>query len=145
MKIYLDVCCLCRPFDDQTMGRIRLEVTAVQEIIRRCTTGEVTLVSSEAITEEISKIPDIKKQVRVEKIASVAKEYIFIDEGIIARMHELMVMGGMAMDALHIACAERAGAVFLTTDDDLITFFKLHKNIQVLIENPITWLKEGNR
>ena len=35
MKIYMDVCCLCRPFDDQTLGRIRLEITAVQEIIRR--------------------------------------------------------------------------------------------------------------
>jgi hypothetical protein len=27
------------------------------------------------------------------------------------------------MDSLHVACVERAGAVFLTTDDDLITFF----------------------
>jgi len=79
MKIYMDVCCLCRPFDDQTMGRIRLEVTAVQEIIRRCATGESTMVSSEAITEELSKIPDTKKQLRVEKIVSVAKEYILID------------------------------------------------------------------
>ena len=127
------------------MGRIRLEVTAVQEIIRRCTTGELTMVSSEAIAEEISKIPDQKKQVRVEKIASVAKEYIVINEAIITRMHELIRMGGMAMDALHIACAERAGAVFLTMDDDLITFFKLHKNIQVLIENPVTWLKEEHK
>jgi predicted nucleic acid-binding protein len=54
-------------------------------------------------------------------------------------------MGGMAMDSLHIACAERAGAVFLTTDDDLITFFKVHRNIQIRIENPVTWLKEENR
>ncbi|MDD5025476.1 MAG: hypothetical protein PHN79_10295 [Methanoregula sp.] len=53
MKIYMDVCCLCRPFDDQTMGRIRVEVTAVQEIIRRCATLEFTLVTSEAITEEL--------------------------------------------------------------------------------------------
>jgi hypothetical protein len=145
MKIYMDVCCLCRPFDDQTMGRIRLEVTAVQEIIRRCATGELTLVSSEAITEELSKIPDTKKQLRVEKIVSVAKEYILIDEGIIARMHELIAMGGMAMDSLHVSCAERAGAVFLTTDDDLITFFKLHQNIEVPIENPVNWLKEENK
>jgi predicted nucleic acid-binding protein len=145
MKIYMDVCCLCRPFDDQMMGRIRLEVTAVQEIIRRCATQEFTLVTSEAITEELSKIPDIKKRLRVEKIVSVAKEHILIDEEIISRMHELITMGGDAMDSLHIACAERAGAVFLTTDDDLITFFKLHQNIQVHIENPVTWLKEENR
>jgi predicted nucleic acid-binding protein len=145
MKIYMDVCCLCRPFDDQTMGRIRLEVTAVQEIIRRCTTHEYTLVTSEAITEELSKIPDIRKQLRVEKIVSVAQEQVLIDGGIISRMYEILAMGGGAMDAFHIACAERAGAVLLTTDDGLITFFKLHQNIQVPIENPVSWLKEENR
>jgi predicted nucleic acid-binding protein len=75
----------------------------------------------------------------------VAQEHIIIDEGIISRMHEFIAMGGDAMDSLHIACAERAGAVFLTTDDDLIIFFKLNQNLQVHIENPVTWLKEENR
>jgi len=145
VKVYLDVCCLCRPFDDQTIGRVRLEVTAVLEIIRRCATQEFTLVTSEAITEELSKIPDINKRLRVEKIESITQEHVLIDDGITSRMYELIAMGGDAMDSLHVACAERAGAVFLTTDDDLITFFKLHQNIQVLIENPVTWLKEENR
>jgi len=122
-----------------------LEVTAVLEIIRRCATQEFTLVTSEAITEELSKIPDINKRLRVEKIESITQEHVLIDDGITSRMYELIAMGGDAMDSLHVACAERAGAVFLTTDDDLITFFKLHQNIQVLIENPVTWLKEENR
>ncbi len=145
MKIYMDVCCLCRPFDDQTVGRIRLEVTAVQEIIRRCASREYTLVNSEAITEEISKIPDIRKRLRVEKIVSIADEQVILDEDIIARMHVLIAMGGDAMDSLHIACAERAGAILLTTDDGMITFFKMHQDIQVRIENPVTWLKEENK
>jgi predicted nucleic acid-binding protein len=143
MKIYMDVCCLCRPFDDQMTGRIRLEVTAVQEIIRRCAAQEFSLVTSEVIEEELSKIPDIRKRMRVGKIISVAKESILIDEGIISRMHELIILGGDAMDSLHIACAERAGAVLLTTDDDLITFFKSHRDIQVHTANPVIWLKEG--
>jgi len=143
MKIYMDVCCLCRPFDDQMTGRIRLEVTAVQEIIRRCAAQEFSLVSSEVIEEELSKIPDWWKRLRVGKILSVATESILIDEEIISRMHELIVLGGDAMDSLHIACAERAGAVLLTTDDGLITFFKSHRDIQVQIENPVIWLKEG--
>ena len=145
MKIYMDVCCLCRPFDDQMTGRIRLEVTAVQEIIRRCSAQEFSLVTSEVIEEELSKIPDIRKRLRVGKILSVANESILIDEGIISRMHELIILGGDAMDSLHIACAERAGAVLLTTDDGLITFFKSHRDIQVQIENPVIWLKEGIR
>jgi hypothetical protein len=143
MKIYMDVCCLCRPFDDQMTGRIRLEVTAVQEIIRRSAAQEFSLVTSEVIEEELSKIPDIRKRLRVGKILSVATESILIDEGIISRMHELIILGGDAMDSLHIACAERADAVLLTTDDGLITFFKSHQDIQVQIENPVIWLKEG--
>jgi predicted nucleic acid-binding protein len=145
MKIYMDVCCLCRPFDDQMIGRIRLEVTAVQEIIRRCATQEFSLVTSEVIDEELSKIPDIRKRLRVGKIISVANESVLIDEGMISRMHELIILGGDAMDSLHIACAERAGAVLLTTDDDLITFFKSHRDIQVHRENPVIWLKEVKR
>jgi hypothetical protein len=31
--IYLDVCCLNRPFDDQTQERIRLEAEAVLRIL----------------------------------------------------------------------------------------------------------------
>lgn len=78
----------------------------------------------------------------MEKIVSVANELILVNDTIITRMNDLIAMGGDAMDSLHIACAEQAGAVFLTTDDGLITFFKLHRNIQVHIENPVTWLKE---
>jgi predicted nucleic acid-binding protein len=126
------------------MGRIRLEVTAVQEIIRRCASHEFTMVTSEAIREELSKIPDIRKRLRVEKIVSVATEQVLIDDAIISRMHEIIALGADAMDSLHIACAERAGAVLLTTDDGLITFFKSSRNIQIRIENPVTWLKEEN-
>jgi predicted nucleic acid-binding protein len=142
VKIYLDVCCLCRLFDDQTTSRIRLEATAVQEIIRRCSTHELILVTSEAIASEISMIPDIRKRLGVEKIESVAQERVLIDEGIILRMREIIAMGIEAMDSLHIACAERAGSVLLTTDDELITFFKSGQDIQVQTENPVIWLKE---
>jgi hypothetical protein len=62
------------------------------------------------------------------------------------RAHRFLeLFQGDAMDSLHIACAERARAVLLTTDDGLITFFKLHQNIQVHRENPVTWLKERNK
>lgn len=33
---YLDVCCLNRPFDDQTQLRIKLETQAILEIVTYC-------------------------------------------------------------------------------------------------------------
>ncbi|MDO8842070.1 PIN domain-containing protein [Methanocalculus sp.] len=144
-KVYLDVCCLCRPFDDQSSIRIRLEMTAVLEIIRLCTINELNLITSEAIIEEISNIPDNNKRIRVEKLLSTSREHIFIDEEIISRMHEIIAMGGDAMDSLHIACAEKGDALFISTDDDLITFIIGHKNIHINGYNPVTWLEEEGR
>jgi len=103
-----------------------------------------TLVTSEAVTEEISKIPDVRKRPYVEKIVSIANEGIHIDDAIMARMHEILAEGGDAMDSLHIACAESAGAVLLTTNDGLIIFFKSNRNIHIRIENPVTWIQEEN-
>ena len=36
MKICLDICCLCRPFDDQRNRKIRLEAEYVLAILERC-------------------------------------------------------------------------------------------------------------
>ncbi|MDF2439948.1 MAG: hypothetical protein JWN98_932 [Abditibacteriota bacterium] len=40
MKIYLDVCCLKRPFDDQGQDRIHLESEAVLLILAHVEAGE---------------------------------------------------------------------------------------------------------
>jgi hypothetical protein len=39
MRVYLDACCLNRPFDDRSQDRIRLEAEAVLAIIERVETG----------------------------------------------------------------------------------------------------------
>lgn len=36
MKVYLDVCCLNRPFDDQTQDRIRIESESILTILSYC-------------------------------------------------------------------------------------------------------------
>ena len=57
MKVYFDVCCLCRPFDDQTSNRIRMETEAVIAILKRCMI-DWDLVGSEVIEYEIRGIAD---------------------------------------------------------------------------------------
>ena len=49
MKLYLDLCCLNRPFDDQSQGRIALESQAVALILEKADRGEHTLCSSAAL------------------------------------------------------------------------------------------------
>jgi hypothetical protein len=48
-RIYLDVCCLNRPFDDQTQDRVHLEAEAVILILTHCQAGEWEWISSEAV------------------------------------------------------------------------------------------------
>ncbi len=52
---------LNRPFDDQSQDRIRIESEAILAILNKCL-NEWTLVGSEAIDYEISKIPDDEKK-----------------------------------------------------------------------------------
>jgi hypothetical protein len=99
MKIYMDVCCLCRPFDDRTQDRIRIESEAVLTILSRCSEDWI-LVGSEAIDFEVSSILDREKRINVSLLASLAKEKITMDEMIIKRASELENLEFKAMDAL---------------------------------------------
>ena len=70
MKIYLDVCCLNRPFDDQTQTRVHLEAEAVLAIIQAVEDGEWEWISSDAAAYEINKTPNEERQERLWSLAS---------------------------------------------------------------------------
>jgi hypothetical protein len=44
MRIYLDACCLNRPFDNQSQERVRLESEAIQAIHRQVAIGDLQLI-----------------------------------------------------------------------------------------------------
>ena len=73
--------CLCRPFDDQLIPRIRYESEAVIAILNRCS-EDWELVWSSAVTYEIAKIPDPQKKHYVASFAAKTTTNIFVDENI---------------------------------------------------------------
>jgi predicted nucleic acid-binding protein len=144
MKVYLDVCCLCRPFDDQKIHRIHLESEAVKEILLRCTQDWI-LVVSDAVSYEISRIPDKTRMRKARQFIELAQEHVAITKNVSRRYYEFVKMSIDPADALHIACAEEAGAVLLTTDDSVIKIIKRHGNqIHTEVKNPVEWLMEVN-
>jgi predicted nucleic acid-binding protein len=147
MRIYMDVCCLNRPFDSQKEEKVRLEADAVISILQRCESGEWILLGGDVIEYEISKNPDPYKKEKVGFLYSLAKEKIEINEDILCRGRELEEIGFSAYDALHIASAEYVGAdVFLTTDEEIIRKSKKNINtIKVEVENPVIWFMEVMR
>ena len=65
MRIYVDVSCLDRPFDDQWQQRVRLETEAVELLFDRFESGIWRHVSSEMVLVEITAMPDRDRQRRV--------------------------------------------------------------------------------
>jgi predicted nucleic acid-binding protein len=144
IRIYLDVCCLCRPFDDHDQFRIRQEAEAIKEILKRCS-DSWTLIGSEMIDEEVSRIVEISRRDLVMQSLKLAREYISIDETIKTRTYELRYYGIHAVDAIHIACAEKADAIFITADDQVLNVTRMTPDItKTPVIHPVQWLMEDH-
>jgi len=144
VRIYLDVCCLNRPFDDQTQDRIHLESEAVILILKHVRSGNWEWMSSEAVDFEVRQTPDVERRRRVESLIRYADRTILIETSIVKRASGLKEIGFGAYDALHLACAEHSNAsVFLTTDDKLLRLAcKGSSQLKIKVYNPLIWLKE---
>jgi predicted nucleic acid-binding protein len=146
-RVYLDACCLNRPFDDQTQDRIRLEAEAVLLILSHAETGNMHWLSSNVLSYELQQIPDRGRRERVLALISAAHETLHVNDNAIARGQQLEALGFDAFDALHLACAEQAQAdLFLTTDDRLLSRARrLAEQLHVGVANPLVWLQERAR
>jgi predicted nucleic acid-binding protein len=144
MKIYLDVCCLNRPFDDQTQARIHLEAEAILSIIQSAEDNEWLWISSDAVAYEISKAPNEERQERLWALELRATERLELTDAILRQASHHLQFGFKTYDALHLAFAESAKVdVFLTTDDKLLKLAQRHsKELQIAVANPLSWLQE---
>jgi predicted nucleic acid-binding protein len=143
-KVYLDVCCLNRPFDDQQQDRVHLEAEAVLLILKRCEAGEWQWISSAIVSYEIDNIPNQERRNRLKEILRGAREIQPLTDTAVERGEELKGLGLKTYDALHVACAEQAAVeVLLTTDDRLVRAATRNAaKLKVPVKNPLTWLQE---
>lgn len=144
MKIYLNVSCLNRLFDDQEQARIRLESAAVGMILERIDEGQWRHVSSEAAQIEINAISDPKRRARVQLLLPDIGQIVMLTPELFARGSALEKLGFKPADALHLAAAEKAGAdVLLSCDDRFCRTAERHaERLRVAVRNPLPWLNE---
>jgi len=140
----MDVCCLNRPFDDQTQDRIHLESEAILTILGHCEKGDWKLVGSEIVDLEIFRTPDSNRKEKVYQLSKISKVKVEVNKQVWDRYEVLKKTNLPDFDILHIACAEIGKAdIFLTTDDDIIKRInKSNIELKVDIKNPIKWLME---
>ena len=145
MKIYLDNCCLNRPFDENTSDRISMETEAVLSILWRCEQKEWELIGSDILELEMNRMSNEYKRQKVTNLYTVAENKVVLDANVETRAVEIQMGGIKIVDSLHIALAEKANAdVFLTTDDLLEK--KANKmDLKTKVCNPANWLMEVTR
>jgi len=144
IKVYMDVCCLNRPFNDHTQDRVRLESEAVLIVLTHIEQEEWLGVSSEAVEFEIDNDTNSDRRTEIQNLDNQSQKFVVIENDQEARALELQNYGFGAFDALHVACAEYAGAdVLLTVDDRFLRIAKrLQNSLAVRIANPVVWLME---
>ena len=141
MKLYLDLCCFNRPFDDQTQLLVRLQTEAklaIQESIR---IQAHTLIWSAILDLENAGNPDPERQAAICEWKRLSEIDLATTEAVERIATTLASLGVRPMDALHLASAIEAGAdCFLTTDKQILRKMKSGTQIQVL--DPVDFIRK---
>lgn len=147
MRVYLDVCCLNRPFDDQGDEKIRLEAEAVALVIRRFRRGGWIWLSSPAVRYEVERTPDSQRRALLSAMIAEIREEIPLSSSVVGHARQLKEVGFHRLDVLHLTFGISGRAdVFLTTDDRLMK--KARKYVSLLpfpVANPVSWFCEVKR
>ena len=142
MHIYLDVCCLNRPFDDQSQDRIYFEAEAILNILYRCQNEGWILAGSDVIELELSKMTNHEKQARVRVLYSLHGPRLVLNERIKERSRQLQQAGLKLFDSLHLALAEFYHQDALLTTDDGFMRAAARCEAVIPVKNPVSWLME---
>lgn len=142
MKIYLDMCCYNRPYDDQSQLKIALETQAklyIQQLIQE---KRLDLVSSYTLYYECSNVPvRSRRNAIIEFIETNARYHVDVgNDKIISEKAFLMMNRGIKeKDAFHLASAIYASCeYFISTDIRLLK----HRTDEIKMVTPIEFVLE---
>ena len=142
MNIYMDVCCLNRPFDQTPQRRVELEADAILTILERCQQGDWTLAASSVIEQELLRIQDSEKLGNILTLYSCAKKRVYINEWVKTKASDFIKLGMTPLDSYHLALASvHELDVFLSTDDKLLRKATAAKP-GIHVANPVSWVME---
>jgi len=141
----MDLCCLKRPYDDQTDPKVRLETDAVLIILSMAESGKIRVVSSEVLEFENAENTNVERRQRAALVISGLRPKLRLNAVAIAAAKEIEMRKIGGYDALHLAIANENGVdSFLTTDARLLRFgaksgFRMHTKIM----SPVDFVKEA--
>jgi predicted nucleic acid-binding protein len=143
MRVYLDACSLQRPLDDRSQPRVNVEAEAVLTILGMVESGQLELLSSEALEFEIYRMPDLERQSRVSETLKLASQTLKLVEAVQVHAQDLNRSGIKPLDSLHLAFASWTRAdFFCTCDDRLLKKAKKLDSLNTTVVTPLQLVEE---
>jgi predicted nucleic acid-binding protein len=136
-RIYLDVCTLCRPYDDQNLMRIRLETDAFYLILQHIQNGRYTMIVSPVHFREVAAIEETRERAEVTTPLRQYGTNPSCDLSSVRKRAEALHARRFGVaDAAHVAFAEATADVFITCDDRLLRQCR-RASVRILAMSPI--------
>lgn len=134
MRIYLDLCCFNRPYDDQSQSRIRIETEAKIVIQQKLKNAECEFLWSSILDFECAMNPFEEHRIAILNWRNIAFGIVMIDQSVLEQARYLITCGVGNFDALHVACSIAGKAdVFVTTDDHLLKRLRVAGGVVALL------------
>ncbi len=142
-KIYLDVCALCRPYDDQSFMRIRLETLAVHMILKAVESGYYRMFSSPVHFHEIFAISSENERIDLLMLLENLSVPCNADRSAArSRAEDFHSRGFGVADAAHLAFAEAVQADFISCDDRLLKKCIVSADLLIWTGNPVAFCEK---
>ena len=142
MRIYLDMCCYNRPYDDQSSLKVAMETQSKIHIQNLIKAGQYDLIGSYTLDYEVSRNPfEMRRNSIVKFIAENINGYVGEERADILKpmAENIMEQGIKEKDAYHIASAIYAKCkYFISTDIRLLKF----KTDKIKLVTPIEFVVE---
>ena len=108
--------------------------------------GQVELLSSDALEFEVNRIPDAERQSRAKEILQLASQTLKLAADVQTRAQQLNRLGIKPMDSLHLAFASWTRAdFFCTCDDKLVNKAKKQRSLNTTVVTPLQLVTEVAR
>ncbi len=143
MRVYLDACSLQRPLDDRSQPRVHVEAEAILAVLGLVESGQVEMLSSDALEFEINRMPDAERQSRAREMLKLASQTLKLVDEVLTHARQLNDLGVKTVDSLHLAFASWARVdFFCTCDDKLVRKAKKVNSLNTTVVTPLQLIVE---
>jgi len=142
MRVYLDNCCFNRPYDNQSLLKVKLETQAKLSIQQLILDGKLELVWSFILEFENDQNPLVERKRQIAKWQSLAIADCNLSDDILTKSKCIMKCGLREKDSYHVACAIISNAdYFITTDAKILN--KRIDGIRIINPTDYIFIVEG--